>query len=71
MSYGAASRRDERRKTAIERAERKAQAYKDLLARKGEPDDKKRAYQAKLDLTQAVIKNTQANIGKGTRAMQE
>ena len=58
MSYGHASKRDERRKVAIANLEKQIQKYKTNSELK-----------AKLALAEKVLENTKANLGKGSSAL--
>lgn len=85
MSYGAAGRRDERRKSAIPRIEKDLSAAEQSLSRaahaaKKAGKDTKEASAAqdelkfwtrKTDRIRECLKNTHANMGKGTSAMQK
>jgi hypothetical protein len=74
MSYGCAKRRDERRKSAIQRTEALIAEYKKPQGDhpyKKEVENAKVFLKNKIESAEKVLKDTQANMGKGTCAMQK
>ena len=81
MSYGAAGRRDERRKVAIKSLEasvklrekwyEEARKANTGSSRNAETQQKANHYADALLRARTALANTQANMGKGTSAMQK